>query len=466
MKLLMALTVLAIGGSSQALYAQVVSGTACLDGGQEVPPNASPATGFGTFSLDTNANTLAYDISYGGLLGVVTAAHFHLGDCGVVGPIQLGLPTNNPIVGTVGLTSAQVTAAAAGDWYINIHTTAFPGGEIRGTLDFDDGSDCVPCNPPVCSFDFSFGSSGGGAGQFDSPRGIAVSATGRVHVADTANHRIQVFGPTGIFLFAFGSNGSGDGQFSFPRGVAVDTAGRIYVADTFNHRIQVFDSTGAFLLKWGTNGSGDGQFDFPQAVRLAGTSEIYAADGNDRVQVFDLAGNFVRKFGSFGFTDGLLNNPHDVAVDSASRAFVADFGNHRVQVFDASGSFLFYLGSDNGGGGLFFFPTGVALDGDGRAYVSDSNNHRIQVFDWNGTQLSEFGSSGSGNGQFSDPNRILINGDRLYVTDTGNNRVQVFRCGSAATVPALGAPGLIALLAVLLGAGVVTIRKRARAAGL
>jgi DNA-binding beta-propeller fold protein YncE len=94
--------------------------------------------------------------------------------------------------------------------------------------------------PAPGDFLFTFGTAGAGDGQFDGPGGVAVDTTGRIHVADTINHRIQVFDNTGAHQLTVGTAGAANGQFNSPYGVAVDTAGRIHVADTNNNRIQVF----------------------------------------------------------------------------------------------------------------------------------------------------------------------------------------------------------------------------------
>lgn len=72
--------------------------------------------------------------------------------------------------------------------------------------------------------------------------GLDVDSLGRVYVADTGNHRIQVFDLNGNFLLMWGSQGKGNLQFYFPSYVEVDPTGRIYVSDTYNHRVQVFSS--------------------------------------------------------------------------------------------------------------------------------------------------------------------------------------------------------------------------------
>jgi DNA-binding beta-propeller fold protein YncE len=111
------------------------------------------------------------------------------------------------------------------------------------------------------NFLFKFGSLGSGDGQFNNPRGVAVDSLNIIHVLDRANQRVQLFDPSGNFLFKFGSAGSGDGQFSGVGaiGIAVDkNRFRIYVADTFNHRIQVFQGISQGEGGGGTDKDGDG----------------------------------------------------------------------------------------------------------------------------------------------------------------------------------------------------------------
>ncbi len=109
--------------------------TATLDGAQEVPSVPTPATGSATMNLDA-AKMLHFNITYSGLVGSETAAHFH----GAAAPgsnagVRYGLPAGQPKNGMVGpLTASQEAELNAGLWYINIHTTFRTGGEIRGQV--------------------------------------------------------------------------------------------------------------------------------------------------------------------------------------------------------------------------------------------------------------------------------------------------------------------------------------------
>ena len=107
--------------------------TASLDGAQEVPPSGSLATGSGTFGLDASG-TLTYSITFSGLTGSETMAHFHEAPVGVDGPPIHTLPPGSPKTGVFTPTVAQVAELKAGNLYINIHSSLFSGGEIRGQL--------------------------------------------------------------------------------------------------------------------------------------------------------------------------------------------------------------------------------------------------------------------------------------------------------------------------------------------
>jgi hypothetical protein len=115
--------------------------TISLDGLQETPPVATPGTGSGTAFYDSTAGTLAVSIGFSGLIAPVTAAHVHTNAPGLPGPVVLDLGpyttlgvTSGTISGAPLFPAAHVANLLAGLSYVNIHTSAFPGGEIRGQL--------------------------------------------------------------------------------------------------------------------------------------------------------------------------------------------------------------------------------------------------------------------------------------------------------------------------------------------
>jgi hypothetical protein len=110
---------------------------ASLSGAQEVPPVNTAASGTAEIQLNTNTNVLTWKVTYSGLSGTATGGHIH----GPAGPGQNAgvlIPFTNvaaqPITGQATITAAQYGDLSAGRWYVNLHTAANPGGEIRGQL--------------------------------------------------------------------------------------------------------------------------------------------------------------------------------------------------------------------------------------------------------------------------------------------------------------------------------------------
>lgn len=115
--------------------AQTVEFLARIDGAQETPPNTSPAFGIGVFAVDTVADTVSYRITYLGLTAPESAAHIHgFAGPGVAAGVLAVLPLGTLKCGTWSYAPAQEAGILAGNTYVNIHTTAFPGGEIRGQI--------------------------------------------------------------------------------------------------------------------------------------------------------------------------------------------------------------------------------------------------------------------------------------------------------------------------------------------
>lgn len=115
----------------------LVAFTTQLRAANEVPPNASRATGSVDAVFDKSNNLLRWKVNYSGLSGPATAAHFH-GPAGVGANAGVALgwtgPITSPMEGRATLTAAQAADLTAGRWYANIHTAANPGGEIRGQM--------------------------------------------------------------------------------------------------------------------------------------------------------------------------------------------------------------------------------------------------------------------------------------------------------------------------------------------
>ncbi len=110
---------------------------ASMTGSQEVPPVTSMADGMAEVQLNTHTNKLSWKVTYRGLSGPAVAGHIH----GPAAPGQSAgvvIPFTNvatqPVAGETTVTAQQIADLVAGRWYVNIHTPAHPGGEIRGQL--------------------------------------------------------------------------------------------------------------------------------------------------------------------------------------------------------------------------------------------------------------------------------------------------------------------------------------------
>lgn len=109
-----------------------------LAGAQQVPPVETAGSGTADLTYDPATRALTWSVTYSGLSGPATMAHFHgPAAAGKNGPVAVwlrkqGSPLESPLTGEAILTPEQAQQFSAGEWYINVHTAAHPGGEIRG----------------------------------------------------------------------------------------------------------------------------------------------------------------------------------------------------------------------------------------------------------------------------------------------------------------------------------------------
>ena len=193
----------------------------------------------------------------------------------------------------------------------------------------------------------------------------------------------------------------------------------------------------------------------PVGVWAGGSSVWIAEYSGSRVLRYGNDGLFQMQIGQTGMPYALgdteLHYPKDVGVDGGGDIWVVDEACH-VAHFDSSGAFVGELGAiwwcDDANDHLAW-PSSIAFDGDGNIYVSDTGNERVQIFDSAGGYLATIGvtgESGADNNHFNSPIGIAIDSaDKLYVADPGNARVQIIDVAnplSPAYVATLGVSGV------------------------
>ncbi len=209
------------------------------------------------------------------------------------------------------------------------------------------------------------------------PYGIAVDADNSIYVTDLKRGRIAVYNADGKFRGYIGDI-KGENLFENPRSIAIDRAtGRIYVADSKRNFIVILDHGGKILAQIGKRGGGDGPAEFKEPNEIAiYQNEVFVLDQqNGRVQVLDLDGHFREQLHLRG---GAASDASGMAFDSQGRLFIPAL--NWVEVFSREGQLLFRFGQNGTQPGEFQAPKGICTDSKDRVYVTDTGNLRIQVF--------------------------------------------------------------------------------------
>lgn len=208
--------------------------------------------------------------------------------------------------------------------------------------------------------------------EWSAPMAVAVAAGGELWVADAGAAEIVVV-PLDRRCRTIGA-----GMLERPTGIALPP-GRVVIADPPRHQLVVLSPEGALLARWGTEGEGDDQLHFPTSVAVDDTGVLVVDALNFRIVRVSAEGRSAPAFGAPGDTGGAFARPKGVAVDRAGRVYVTDAQRDVVLVHDAQGTFEYAAGASGSGAGSFQHPAGIAILGD-RLYVVDSHNVRIQVF--------------------------------------------------------------------------------------
>ena len=332
---------------------------------------------------------------------------------------------------------------------------------------------------------------GGGLTVLDSPRDVAVDASGNLYIADTLNHRVQcvnlqstaitVGGVTiqpnqrGVLAGTSTAGFNGDNQLAtgallnFPRDVAVDGNGHVFVADTLNHRIRRIDAvTGFITTVAGTGAAGRGvdgslatasQVHTPSGIDFDASGNLYVADtGNHWLRAVNyqsstitlagtaiapnvmrrIAGSAIALPGSLGdggaASSALLDTPWDVAVDGAA-VHVADTNNHAIRTVN----------------------TGTASITVGKLTIAGGNIDTIAGT--NGTKGGTGDGGAATSARLNLPRGVDVHptGGHVYVADTDNGRLRVVNASAASTITLAGVAILSGDIDTIAGGGAAQI---------
>lgn len=210
-----------------------------------------------------------------------------------------------------------------------------------------------------------------------------------------------------------------------PMGVIIDARGNLYVSDPGSHQIKVFENTGKTIGSFGKPGTGKGQLNYPYGLAIDNSGKLLVADpANRRVSVYNRTGKYIKDLVPPDNHLGLVR-PGTITVDG-KLIYISDLWGHQVVVIDDQGKLVRRIGSPGSEDGKLKFPQSVVVDKQHRVWVADTGNNRIQVFDGKGKFLFSI------SGQSNQLNLSLLRGmatdnlQRVLVADAVSSKILVF----------------------------------------
>jgi len=275
-----------------------------------------------------------------------------------------------------------------------------------------------------------------GTAKLSQPLGMDIDPDGNIYLADTGNNRILKCNRRGELLREAGGFGFDKQQFDRPVDVWAGNGLDVFVVDYNNQRLERYDKDLNYIASHYSDEVQQEslQFGYPAAVGFSANGEIFLTDHEfNRVLRIDSFGKPKSSFGDFNWGEGRLARPAKILIEANRKIFVSDSTADEIVEYDYYGNFLQRFGT-----GVLRDPSGMAgqrAEGGGRRasdllIVVDRGNHRIVCFSKEGEKVFDFGKRGRAPEEFSFPADVAMHGKRLFVLDTGNNRVQVFELQS------------------------------------
>ncbi|CCQ73300.1 NHL repeat-containing protein [Magnetospira sp. QH-2] len=245
------------------------------------------------------------------------------------------------------------------------------------------------------------------------PHDLHLSPDGRyLYVSDVDNDRVAVLDPESLELV--GSFGAG--EQSGTHDIDLDEAGKAYVADTNSGRVLIYEVSGS---QGKLVGDLSGRLRGPEGVLAHPNGRIYAAGAWSGNVVAYERGKVVAELTG-------LWSPHDLELAADGDIWLAEAGSDRLLLLSPELKILRELS-----GAPYHFNGVRYLDRmtDGTLIAADKDSHRVLVIGADGALLSVLGSGEAGRGpnQFTTPEGVAIKGDRVWLSDSGNDRVVLYR---------------------------------------
>ena len=254
-------------------------------------------------------------------------------------------------------------------------------------------------------------------GELNRPISIAIHyKTGNIYVADTNNHRVQVFSCNRDYLFMFSE------KMNSATGICI-SQNKVFVTQYGSHCINMYELEGKLIKSVGSEGNGEAQFKNPLGLDVSNrNNNIYVCDcSNHRIEILTEELKYHSMLGI-----DLLKHPLDVKVT-----------RDRVLVLDESDPCMFVFNSDHvltnrlitrGDGKQTNNPCSFDIDREYNIIMSNCSNHCVYVFNQEGEQIHKFRKRGQGIGEFYYPWGIALDntGRIIVVCGKDTNCLQFF----------------------------------------